>query len=207
MSEQRNFVVNRYAGYLQQRKAQVQGQKPGFWNSFAKRTSLRVKQFFNQPVESALYYTFSALPVPGLSEQDVAQVTSYVSQKFLGGKGFEAPHAPSAREEALLKSTATREFRRFLSQDPQARTAFVQHYQNEYGRVPIEVHKMLPRPAMKISLHPDHPNRINTAAILQRIRGNKPLVFSKKPAAQKPASFEPRAPTVSPHKYRLGFQH
>lgn len=162
-------ILLKYHDYLQKRKKSQEG----FWSKFARRTSLRVRKFFNQPIESAIYYTLSALPVPLWSEQDAAQVTEWFSKSALGSKsGFEAPHAPSEKEESLMKSVAAKEFKRFLGQDPQAKVAFVQHYQQQHGEIPKELHLVLPRQT-RIALPPA--SHAHNLAGVQRQAQGKPL--------------------------------
>ncbi len=136
-------VMSRYAAHLEQsRKPQE-----GFWLRLLKRTSLRAKALANQPVEFVISTALGS--APGLSDQDVEDVTNYISKNVLKSSGYVPPRLPSDKEVALLKSHVYKDFKSFLAQDPQAKTAFIQHYQDQHGTVPIEVHAMLPRPPAK----------------------------------------------------------
>lgn len=173
MDERTVSIMGRYHAYVEQRKKPQEG----FWSKFLRRTSFRARQLYHQPVESVIYYTLSALPVPMWSEQDAGQVTSYISQR-LTGKSFEPPQLPSEREEALLKKVAVNEFKRFLAQDPQAKAAFVQHYRDQQGRVPIEIHALLPRPAVRPK------EFLSKIGILQHFSGFAKRVAQRKPVPQ-----------------------
>ncbi|MEM4255039.1 MAG: hypothetical protein QXR53_01785 [Candidatus Norongarragalinales archaeon] len=173
MDQRTEYILSRYHSYLQNRR------KPeSFWGKFLRRTSIRAKGFFKQPVESAIYYTLSALPIPLWSEQDAAQVTEWFSRNALGSKsGFEAPHAPSEREESLLKSVAVKEFKRFLAQDPAAKLQLMQHYQERHGEVPKEIHAILPR-APVFRKPAGNSNLVHTLAAARREQSGRAVLRS-----------------------------
>ena len=168
MDQRTGLVMGRYRDYLNQRKQQQEG----FWSKFLKRTSFRARQLAKQPVESIIYYTLAALPVPMWAEQDAAQVTNWAASKW--GSKFEPPHLPSEREESLLKVAADKEFKNFLARDPTARFAFVQHYQEQRGSIPVEIHRLLPR-AARPPVAPRFANFVRNSALVKRLRERKPV--------------------------------
>lgn len=177
-------IMSGYSKYLQQRK-----EKPeGFWSKFVRRTSLRAGQLLRQPVESTIYYTLSALPVPMWGEEDAAQVTDFVSKR-IGGKGFAPPHLPSEREVNLMKTLAIKEFKRFLEQDPGARAQFMQHYHDQHGEIPVKMHAFLARPAVKpsVALYREAIGR-RFSGLVNRMAARKPV----QPGARPRFAFEHR---------------
>ncbi|GEM_PF-4188631 len=178
MDERTVFIFDRFGKW----RSQSSLQKPGFWGKFLKRTAFRVNRLAQQPVENTIYYILAGLPVPMWSEQDAEQVTDWLSRRLLRSN-FKAPQLPNETQEMLMRSLAVKEFKRFLAQDPEAKFALMQHYQEQHGKIPMEIHRILPRPP--VFKRPfGSQNLVHNFAQMERARQGRPLF-------RKPQRFAP----------------